>query len=393
MVGRLGVIIDVTLDIIPNYQVRRKVEHGNTKSFVTDMKKVQNDYNEFVRKDPNDAPHGIPASIAALDERQYFWHIPANSLMQMDFETLYDSTDLRSVPNAVFEYRNSNTVINNAQDFLAAIGRQQAQSFNSASQEELVQELRESLVETNSDEPAMIDIYVGDRMRRIGANNFSAVYNLVDQVLFPAGIFPAREAYINQNRVMYGMHRRMQIYDQYEVAIPLHKAGDCFEHLEALMFPEPGAPLDDQLAQGFPIPALIRFVKSEDFFLSPTQGEPRVYLNIEDYYTHSEAGENTGRTNTWFYRVMQELRGDICQGRLHWGKAGWNEHASSFDGAAEYPETWCHFGCFVKELDPENKFQGVSHVWRWDGLDYDRCCEPGEGFVSSPNCVCRALGA
>ena len=44
---------------------------------------------------------------------------------------------------------------------------------------------------------------------------------------------------------------------------------------------------------------------------------------------------------------MQLLRGPSCRGRLHWGKAGWQSLAPCFDGAREYPDTWCHFGCAV----------------------------------------------
>ena len=37
-----------------------------------------------------------------------------------------------------------------------------------------------------------------------------------------------------------------------------------------------------------------------------------------------------------------------CGARLHWGKAGWPEHAKCFDGGKEYPNTWGHFGCAVQ---------------------------------------------
>jgi coenzyme F420-reducing hydrogenase delta subunit len=41
-----------------------------------------------------------------------------------------------------------------------------------------------------------------------------------------------------------------------------------------------------------------------------------------------------------------------CGGRLHWGKAGWPQWAACFDGAREYPDTWCHFGCAVQARAP-----------------------------------------
>ena len=49
--------------------------------------------------------------------------------------------------------------------------------------------------------------------------------------------------------------------------------------------------------------------------------------------------------------VLQQMVGlfrDKCQGRLHWGKAGWPKFAACFDGATEYPDSWCDFGCAVQ---------------------------------------------
>lgn len=34
-----------------------------------------------------------------------------------------------------------------------------------------------------------------------------------------------------------------------------------------------------------------------------------------------------------------------------------------FDGAKEYPSTWCHYGCAVAELDPTNKFGGELDIF------------------------------
>ena len=46
---------------------------------------------------------------------------------------------------------------------------------------------------------------------------------------------------------------------------------------------------------------------------------------------------------------MRIFRQD-CGARLHWGKAGWPQWGACFDGAREYPDTWCHFGCAVQVL-------------------------------------------
>jgi hypothetical protein len=99
---------------------------------------------------------------------------------------------------------------------------------------------------------------------------------------------------------------------------------------------------DVELWRGFRTPPLIRFVSGEEFYISNTHGGPRMYVNMEDYVSRS-----TGKPNVEFQRVIT-LFMQRCSARLHWGKAGWPQHATCFDGAAEYPDSWCHFGCAVQ---------------------------------------------
>ena len=84
-----------------------------------------------------------------------------------------------------------------------------------------------------------------------------------------------------------------------------------------------------------------------------------------------------------------------CNARLHWGKAGWVQLGEKpFDGAAEYPDTWCHFGCAVSSLDPHSKFASQSNAWWWgathDGksVPFDSCCTPS-GFSAQCKCAHR----
>lgn len=58
----------------------------------------------------------------------------------------------------------------------------------------------------------------------------------------------------------------------------------------------------------------------------------------QDYLTLS------GSNNTKFNTVMELFR-TKCDARLHWGKGGWPLFAKCFDGAKEYPDSWCDFGC------------------------------------------------
>eukprot|EP00217_Crustomastix_stigmatica_P001084 CAMPEP_0183819348 /NCGR_PEP_ID=MMETSP0803_2-20130417/63932_1 /TAXON_ID=195967 /ORGANISM="Crustomastix stigmata, Strain CCMP3273" /LENGTH=107 /DNA_ID=CAMNT_0026064235 /DNA_START=8 /DNA_END=328 /DNA_ORIENTATION=- len=96
----------------------------------------------------------------------------------------------------------------------------------------------------------------------------------------------------------------MAAYDQYEVAIPLEKAGSCFNEVSDLLYGREAA------WRGFRTPALVRFVGEEDGYLSPTLGAPRLYINYEDYVTYNAAdGENED-----FQKVHQLLTSEACGG-------------------------------------------------------------------------------
>ena len=164
-------------------------------------------------------------------------------------------------------------------------------------------------------------------------------------------------------------------YDQYEVSIPLSRVHTCYSALaDTLYGPE-------QRWRGFRAPGLLRFVKEESGLLSPTNGGARAYINVEDYvkYLTFEA------VNQDFQAAWAVLRSDTCRGRMHWGKSGWP--AAGFRGAAEYPSTWCDFGCAVRELDPGGKFRARTPVWDWSTNDMDACCGP-DGFKHDV-CTCR----
>lgn len=45
--------------------------------------------------------------------------------------------------------------------------------------------------------------------------------------------------------------------------------------------------------------------------------------------------------------------------RLHFGKGGWPD-TGCWNGAEEYKDTWCDFGCAAFALDPYNKFAGEA---------------------------------
>ena len=185
---------------------------------------------------------------------------------------------------------------------------------------------------------------------------------------------------------------------QYEASIPLSRVYTCYAALaEKLYGPE-------QRWRGFRAPGLLRFVKEEPGLLSPTNGGPRAYINVEGAMLllgrHLRCPARSTDSSVWpdyvkyltfeaenqdFQAAWAVLRSDVCQGRMHWGKSGWP--AAGFRGAAEYPKTWCDFGCAVRELDPAGKFRARTPVWDWSANDMAACCGP-DGFKHDV-CTCR----
>jgi hypothetical protein len=162
-------------------------------------------------------------------------------------------------------------------------------------------------------------------------------------------------------------------------------AGDCLLEVGSEVYGP------SSLWEGFRTPALIRFVTGEDFYISNTQGGPRMYVNIEDYL-----GLTTGKPNTKWNRVV-ELFLTRCAARLHWGKYGQPQLDKCFDGSKAYPKTWCDFGCAVNQLDPTGKFSSESTVWRFkatrggQAADFASCCTP-QGF-NKAQCQCASSPA
>jgi hypothetical protein len=205
-------------------------------------------------------------------------------------------------------------------------------------------------------------------------------FMLTTQGYVTPGTYETSKAYLTMSEFGTATTSTLAPYKQLEVAVPMEVAGDCLVALDSVMYGP------SQAWKGFRTPALIRFVDGEDFYLSPSNGGPRMYVNIEDYVSLS-----TGQPNKEFDQVVRFFM-DKCGARLHWGKYGFSEYDPSFDGAKTYPDTWCDFGCAVQQLDPSNKFVGASNVWRWNATrngtatDFGSCCSP-EGF-NKAQCTC-----
>ena len=143
--------------------------------------------------------------------------------------------------------------------------------------------------------------------------------------------------------------------------------------------------------------AVIRLTNKESGYLSYSSDEPVMGFNMEDYVQYNNGGKNDD-----FQAVMDVFRSPVCgPARVHWGKAGWDQSRGQevcFDGAAEFPNTWCDFGCAVSELDPNGKFAGISTKWQWAAsskrsgdvvVEFAQCCGP-DGFKKDM-CTCESV--
>lgn len=350
-VGRLGVITEVTLRIVPAEDVTRTSQKLTYNQYVEQLVEAQEAYKEALQSDD---PEAITAALAMLDETSMFWVAPTDTVYRLDFAHA-EKTPESSIEN---------------------IDLQTVQAMNgpptTAPLPGVFEQTPGPAVAPN---PIQIDpdlaMFIGEAAT---AGVEAYVYNatLPRSRAFPTAL---------ENDVRY--FAKNAPYDQIEISVALEKAADCLK----LVGDEVYGPAE--LWRGFRTPTLIRFVSGEPFYLSNTQGGPRLYVNMEDYIAPN------GAPNPWFDRVVEIFLNE-CDARLHWGKWGWVKYQPCFDGAVTYPETWCDFGCAVHELDPTGKFSSESNVWRWNATnisgeqvaDFGSCCTP-EGF-NKAECVCAA---
>eukprot|EP00963_Diacronema_lutheri_P004082 scaffold310_cov335-Pavlova_lutheri.AAC.67 len=175
---------------------------------------------------------------------------------------------------------------------------------------------------------------------------------------YPVGTFAYKDAFLQNPR----FGTEYTLYDQYEFSVPVSRAGSCFEGFASFVD-------ENGLGEGFRTPVLVRLVKSENnILLSNTNGEPHVYINMNDDVSYNLEGN---AVNNRFISAANYLRSSSCQGRLHWGKTKATLDRDT-NGFSEYPETWCHFGRTVAEFDPMGKFEGDAghgsphNYWTWD---------------------------
>jgi FAD/FMN-containing dehydrogenase len=354
-VGRLGVIVEVTLRIVPAEDVTRTSHQTTYNEYVDQLFTVQEAYKAALEKNDTEA---ITAALAMLDESAAFWVAPTNTMFRVDFTHAEKNA---TSPVEHIDLKNVEAMDGPSADApLPALPG-------------VFDQVPSPAVEPN---PIQID---PDLVMLIGETATAGVEAYVYNATLPRSrAFPTEL----ENDVRY--FAKNAPYDQLEVSIPLTKAAECMKRVGDEMY----GPAE--LWRGFRTPSLIRFVNGEPFYLSTTNDMPRIYINMEDSVTPN------GAPNPWFDRVVEIFMNCSDAARFHWGKWGWVKYQPCFDGAVKYPETWCDFGCAVNQLDPTNKFSSESNVWRWNATsvdgeqvaDFGSCCTP-QGFDKAV-CKCAA---
>jgi len=143
-------------------------------------------------------------------------------------------------------------------------------------------------------------------------------------------------------------------YDQSEWGVPIAQAATCFHELATKVVPKDSHERRLFLAA----PVLLRFVGQEDSFLSFSTDGPHMLFNMNSdvAYRSHEAHE----CRTWD-AVIAHMEGPSCNGRLHWGKTGWDskDHAQAAKMYPNFPD----FIKVMKDWDPTGKFVGGSPVF------------------------------
>ncbi|KAL4431088.1 hypothetical protein ABPG75_006344 [Micractinium tetrahymenae] len=349
-VGRLGVTTEITLKIKPQLPVTRSLLQPSFRDFATAIKTVQDAYTAAKKAGDTEA---MKRALFQVDETQAFWAVPTASVQVTSY----------SHP----EKDPSFVVLN-----ISPAGEPLVQGMNGPG-DDVVAQVEKAPVPPNP------------RMAAAGSTRFWS--NMYVQALRPKvapGTFESRRAFLSMSDSETATTAGFAPYDQYEVAIPLERAGTCLMEVGNEIY-NPARPLYD----GFRTPLLLRFTTKEDLYLSPASDGPLMWINMEDYISRS-----SGRPNDLFQRTVQLFR-QRCGARLHWGKAGWPQHAKCFQGAQEYPNTWCSFGCAVQELDPAGKFASEWDGWRWQAtrggqpVPFSSCCT-ASGFSTQCKCAPRS---
>lgn len=343
-VGQLGMIVSLTMRIVPQQAVKKSVYEGEFwgGEVAEYLQAVSSDYNNAVESGSVDQ---IKKVLFPLDEMEFFWYVPENLCQVVHFE------HLTREPRFVQE--------NIAPEEIGHV-----EAYDSSDPDMIV-------FHQGEDEP----LEGREVMARGDSKAWSRFFRQALAQYTEPGTFESRKAYLSMIDQGMGLHAGFAPYNQFEVAIPLSNVEQCLAPVLDAIYGE------EKLFEGFRTPGLVRFTSGESFYLSNAQGHlgPHMWINLEDYITFSDPDHNP---NEKFLKVIK-LFVDTCDARLHWGKAGFQEAVDSTDYnvVEKYGDNWCSFGCAVHQLDPTRKFSSMnSTFWDWR-------------VTTSPNDIPQDLGS
>ena len=428
-VGRLGVLVDVTLRVAPNLPVRKTSRTMEPFEFVEMVEAASEamarcedafegaDVNASEDADGNDAAWACAFAapeIRALDETQLFWFFPLGKIVGVTYRRLDDlpAKIMRSAGDAGVEEDENDD--DGGEDDEEGDDRSadpssddlRTESFSSTSASRNALTSRLARISGAPDRASLRRLRRFVRAQpRDAPRDITETWPLLGNSTYAkfwarqweastrpnveSGVFRARDSYLTMTEEQYDAHDNFG-YDQYETCVPLRRAGACARALADAMT-DPATGDAGGASRGFRSQGLVRFVNAESAHLSPSNPNAAgacMYVNIEDYVRFATRPE---RVNDAFQTAMRVLRSDVCRGRLHWGKAGW-PRAGCFDGAVEWGRSWCAFGCAARALDPEGKFGGVADAFRWNQSRLDACCQPDGSFSDACECYVEGRG-
>ena len=438
--GRFGVVVRARLKIQKNTPVRRTSRETSPEAFASLVAKASDAFaacvdaletrdetttktrfltHEEKRKKRKACVSSSP-HLRRLDETQAFWFFPLGKITEVTFARLDDLEDEMRAPtlsgsssevpsrandknidknDATHATTYADVAVSVAASVVAATRTPHAVSVRRLEQRRVV-----------FDQPPDAPRVVTEVWPALGNDTFARFWSrqwersTLENV--QSGVFQARDSYLTMTETQYDAHDHFA-YDQYETCVPMRLAGKCLRAIAKSARDEKTGDVGGT-AFGFRSQGLIRFVNEEDALLSPSNGNAAgacMYVNLEDFVEHNKVDESDVllTKNEAFRRVVRLLRSETCQGRLHWGKAGWPDDSACFDGAREYGESWCAFACAAFSVDPGDKFVPADSVFErfHQGkkssrffFDRERCCDAasGEYLREEPGCACAPRG-
>lgn len=232
-VGRLGIITDITFKIIPQRSVKRELQDINITKFASEVKAVQDEFNSAKA---NGDKMGEKLALSKLDETQALWFVLNKDVWRTDYQYL------NKEPQSVLVNLPLRTTVS---------------AFDGPAQGVYNSQPTSPMKKNNM-------ILSNPRL-------WSNIYATTMRGYVTPGTYAAHKAYISMSEAGTIESSTLDPYNQYEVAIPFEKAGDCLTKVNEMIYgPE-------NLWEGFRTPALIRFVSGEPFYISPSNGGPVMY--------------------------------------------------------------------------------------------------------------------